>query len=314
MIDEPREVSSIAPPAAPTVRYEAANRFRDYLALTKPEINALIVISTVAGAWLAFTSRQAPFGFSEAANAVFGTALVASGAGALNQAVEKRYDALMTRTMRRPVAAGRISALRAACFGVFLALAGSLWLLFSVGSRASFLALLALGLYILAYTPLKRRATLCLLVGAVAGAVPPLIGWIAAGGAFDFEAAVIFSLLFLWQFPHFMSIAWICRSDYDRAGYRVLPANASRKRFVAIVALLPALALLALTLFFAFERGALICVSLFAAVGVAFVAFVVRFVMLKSNSAARQLLAASIYYLPVAFALLIFVETYRPLH
>jgi heme o synthase len=312
MIEEPEEASEISSAVAPRVRHQFADRFRDYLALTKPEINALILISTVAGAWLAFASRHVSFVLPEVANAVFGTALVASGAGALNQVSEKRFDSLMIRTMRRPVAAGRLSALSAACFGGLLALVGFLWLLAVVNVRAALLALFALAVYLLIYTPLKRRSPLCLVVGAIAGAVPPLIGWFAGGGAFNFEAAVIFFLLFLWQFPHFMSIAWICRSDYERAGYRIMPASSSWQRFAALATLLPALVLFALTLFFAFARGALIYVPLLAFVDVGFLVLCAQFALFKNNSAARRLLAASIYYLPVVFALFILVANYKP--
>jgi protoheme IX farnesyltransferase len=312
MIQDPHEVSTVSSPSTPRVRHAIANRFRDYFALTKPDVNALIVISTVAGAWLAFASRHLPFAPAEAANAVLGTALVASGAGALNQALEKPFDALMSRTLRRPVASGRVSVFRAACFGSVLAGAGFFWLLATVNVPAALLALFALAVYILVYTPLKRHSPLSLIVGAIAGAVPPLIGWFAGGGALNLEAALIFSVLFLWQFPHFMAIAWICRSDYDRAGYRIIPASPSRLRFIALATIVPAVALLALTLFFALARGALNFVPLLAFLGLAFLALGACFVVLKSNSAARRLLAASIYYLPVVFVLLILVATYKP--
>ncbi len=312
MIEEPEELSRISSPAASPAPYEIAHRFRDYVALTKPEINALVVISTIAGAWLAFASRHMPFAPSLVANAAFGTALVAGGAGALNQALEKRFDALMARTMRRPVASGRVPASHAACFGSALGLAGFFWLLGTVNVRAALLALFALALYIFVYTPVKRRSPLSLVVGAIAGAIPPLVGWFAAGGALNFEAALVFSVLFLWQFPHFMSIAWLCRNDYDRAGYRILPARSSRQPFVALATLLPAVALFVSTLFFAFACGALNYVPLLAFVGLAFLALSTCFVALKTNSAARRLLAASVYYLPVVFAFLILAATYKP--
>ena len=311
MIEEPEEISGISSPAAPVAPYEIADRLRDYVALTKPEINALIVISTIAGAWMAFASRQVPFVPALVANAVLGTALVASGAGALNQAIEKRFDALMSRTMRRPVASGRVPALHAACFGAVLGLTGFFWLLGTVNLGAALLALSALAIYIGADTPLKRRSPVSLVVGAIAGAVPPLIGWFAARGALNLEAALIFSLLFLWQFPHFMSIAWICKGDYARAGYHIMPRNSS-SRFVAFATLAPSMALFISTLFFALARGALNCVPLLACVGLAFLAVGVFFVALKTNSAARRLLAASIYYLPVVCALLILVATCKP--
>lgn len=318
MTEEPEEAPKLSAPAAARARFESreiSHTLRDYVSLTKPEINALILISTVAGAWLAFAARHLPFAPAVVANAVFGTALVASGAGALNQALEKPFDALMSRTMRRPVASGRVPALNAAAFGSVLAVAGITWLVAAVNVRSALLALFALVLYIVAYTPLKRRSSLSLIIGAIAGAVPPLIGWSAGGGALNFEAALIFLVLFLWQFPHFMSIAWLCRSDYDRAGYRIVPASPSRPLFVAFATLLPAFALLALTLWFAFARGALLYMPLFGFAGISFLALSIHFVIFKNNSSARWLLAASIYYLPVVLALLILVEVSKlPAH
>jgi heme o synthase len=315
MTEEPQEAPKLSSPAGARLRPEIADTLRDYVSLTKPEINALVLISTVAGAWMAFASRHVPFAPAVAANAVFGTALVASGAGALNQALEKRFDALMSRTMRRPVASGRVPAVNAACLGSILGLAGFFWLLATVNVRAALLALFALAVYIMVYTPLKRLSSLSLIVGAIAGAVPPLIGWFAAGGVLNSEAALIFSLLFLWQFPHFMSIAWLCRGDYDRAGYRIVPDDPFRHSFVAVMTLLPAFALVTFTLCFAFSRGALLYALLVALIGIAFLALSTHFVIVKNNSSARRLLAASIYYLPVAFALLILAEAYRfPLH
>jgi protoheme IX farnesyltransferase len=303
MIYQAQNLRESSAPSAPRDTSEIFTRFRDYLTLTKPEINALILISTVAGGWLAFEAAGASFSLPTLTGAVFGTALVASGAGALNQVLEKPFDALMNRTRRRPVAAERIPVFYAAIFGR---------LLVYVNVRAALLALFAIGTYILAYTPLKRRSPACIFVGAVAGAIPPLIGWVACSGSLNLEAALIFTMLFLWQLPHFMSIGWLCRDQYDRAGYRVIPNGRSRDVFIAIVTILPALGLLAVSLIPALMRGDLIYVAANCFVGLAFLFFGIRLVIRKTNSAGRQLLAASIYYLPFVFALLILVESYRP--
>jgi protoheme IX farnesyltransferase len=310
MID-PQEIPKLSSSDVPRLRRAVAERLRDYIALTKPEINALILISTAAGGWLACASAGRSIAVFKLASAVIGTAFVASGAGALNQALESRFDALMSRTMRRPVAAGRLSVFQASTFGILLALSGAAWMLVNVNATAALLASSALGIYILAYTPLKRRSPVCIFVGAVAGAVPPLIGWFACEGAFGVEAGLLFSLLFLWQLPHFMAIGWICRNDYERAGYQVIPRESSRNRFIGIVSLLPALGLFAVTLSPLIARDALIYLPAVCTLGIAFLFFCGRLVIRKTNAAARQLLAASIYYLPLALALLILIETYR---
>jgi protoheme IX farnesyltransferase len=312
MIYQAQNLRESSASSAPRDTSEIFTRFRDYLTLTKPEINALILISTVAGGWLAFEATGASFSLPALTGAVFGTALVASGAGALNQVLEKRFDALMNRTRRRPVAAERIPVFYAAMFGSLLALSGILWLLVYVNVRAALLALFAIGTYILAYTPLKRRSPACIFVGALAGAIPPLIGWVACSGSLNLEAALIFTMLFLWQLPHFMSIGWLCRDQYDSAGYRVIPNGRSRDVFIAIATILPALGLLAVSLIPALMRGNLIYVAAICFIGLAFLFFGIRLVIRKTNSAARQLLAASIYYLSFVFALLILVESYRP--
>jgi protoheme IX farnesyltransferase len=313
MIDRSQEIPDILPPTAPQLRElrsHSAGQLRDYLALTKPEINALILLSTFAGGLLAFASGERSFAWFRLANAVVGTALVASGAGAANQGLEKHFDSQMRRTMRRPVAAERISAANAVAFGTALAFSGAAWLYFAVGPAAVMLALFALATYLLVYTPLKRRTPLCVPVGAVAGAIPPVIGWVACRGALNPEAGLLFALLFLWQFPHFMAIAWICRKDYERAGYRVIPATAIRDRFVAICTIVPTVGLLVLTLVAVLVRGEYSFLPMACILGFAFLFFGIRLVAFKSDSAARQLLSASIYYLPLAFALLILVEGY----
>ena len=273
----------------------------DYWAMTKPEVNFLIAITTAAGFYLG-----SPSGWSPLLHTLAGTVLVASGAAALNQWMEHDHDARMRRTARRPIAAGRIEPYRALAFGLLLSLAGIVWLVGAAGALASLLAVGTLLGYLFLYTPLKRMTPLCTLVGAVPGAVPPLIGWAAARGRLDPEAWVLFGIVFLWQFPHFMAIAWMYRDDYDRAGYRVLTPGRSRARFVTLQALLPLMALLPFSLLpLLAGRASLLYGIGTMLLGVGFLSYGVRFTLRKSGSAARQLLLVSIVYLPSLFVLLI---------
>src|SRR5215468_9373826 len=237
-------------------------------------------------------------------HALLGTALVASGAATLNQLFELRYDAQMRRTARRPLASGRIAPSHALWFGVLLSVSGAVYLAVATNVLASLLAVLTLLSYLFLYTPLKRITPLCTLVGAVPGAAPPLIGWTAACGHLDAAAWVLFTIVFLWQFPHFMSIAWMYREDYKRAGYLVLPAGEVKDRFVAWQCLLPALVLFAVAIVptlgghsgIVYFAGALV-------LGGALLHYSARFALQRSAVSARQLLFASILYLPVLFAL-----------
>src|SRR5205823_3217217 len=172
-------------------------------------------------------------------NTLLGTLLVASGTGTLNQYVERRFDAQMRRTARRPLAAGRLEPSAGLRFGIALSTIGCIYLAAAVNVLSSLLALLTLLSYLFLYTPLKRRTPLCVIVGAFPGAMPPIIGWAAASGQLNVEAWILYAIVFLWQFPHFMAIAWMYREDYDRAGYLVLPRGNARVPFVILETILP---------------------------------------------------------------------------
>jgi heme o synthase len=279
----------------------------DYWALTKPEVNFLILITTFVGFYLASASDRR-FSVAGLFNTLLGTLLVASGTGTLNQYLERNFDAQMRRTARRPAAAGRLNPSAVLAFGTALAVSGSIYLATAVNLLASVLATLTLLTYLFVYTPLKRRTPLCTLVGAFPGAMPPLIGWAAASGNLTLQAWTLYALLFLWQFPHFMAIAWMYREDYDRAGYLVLPQDDSaRARFVNCQTLLPLLALAPLSLLPGLagaSRTYYWIGALFLSLG--FLYYGTQFVLNKSSSAARQLLAASIIYLPLLFLLIVF--------
>jgi heme o synthase len=281
----------------------------DYFALTKPEVNFLIAVTTSAGFYLGWPAAG-DFPFLRAIHAVVGTLFVASGTGALNQYIERRFDAQMRRTARRPLAAGRLRASAVLCFGVALSVLGTVYLAAAVNLLASLLALGTLLSYLFLYTPLKRKSPLCTLVGAFPGAMPPLIGWAAASGRLNFGAWILYSALFLWQFPHFMSIAWMYREDYARAGYLVLPHNQNDTvRTVNWQTLLPLVLLAPVSLLFALagQAGTAYCAgALLLCAG--FFYYGIRFVLRKSNSSARQLLSASIIFLPALFGLMILLR------
>src|SRR6266478_5434098 len=178
----------------------------DYWALTKPEINLLITIATCTGFYLAVPGPLREFPGLRLVHTLLGTLLVASGAGTLNQYIERQFDAQMRRTARRPAAAGRLKPAAVLTFGIVLAVTGSIYLAIAANLLSSVLAILTLLTYLFVYTPLKRKTPLCVFVGAFPGAMPPLIGWAAASGRLNSEAWTLYAILFLWQFPHFMAI------------------------------------------------------------------------------------------------------------
>ena len=274
----------------------------DYWALTKPEVNFLILITTLVGFYLA-SARDERFSFVGLFNTLLGTLLVASGTGALNQYLERKFDAQMRRTARRPAAAGRLKPSTVLTFGTALAMIGSIYLAIAVNLLASVLATLTLLTYLFVYTPLKRKTPMCVLVGAFPGAMPPLIGWAAASGRLNIEAAILYAMLFLWQFPHFMAIAWMYREDYDRAGYLVLPKGNMRVPFVILETLPPLLALVAISIMQSPTRHAATFHCAVALLGIGFTYFGWQFVFERSRVAARRLLTASIVYLPLLYGL-----------
>jgi protoheme IX farnesyltransferase len=273
----------------------------DYWALTKPEVNFLILITTGVGFYLGCRNEARPLSFLALFNTLLGTLLVASGTGTLNQYIERKFDAQMRRTARRPAAAGRLRPAVVLAFGIALAGTGSVYLAAAVSPLSSVLAILTLLTYLFVYTPLKRKTPLCVLVGAFPGAMPPLIGWAGASGRLNIEAGILYAILFLWQFPHFMAIAWMYREDYDRAGYLVLPKGNARIPFVTLVTLLPLVALLAISIE-QFPTGHAAC-GAGALLSVGFLYFGLEFALQRSRATARRLLAASIAYLPLFFAL-----------
>jgi protoheme IX farnesyltransferase len=266
-------------------------------------VNFLILITTFVGFYLASARDGRPFSFAGLFNTLLGTLLVASGTGSLNQYIERKFDAQMRRTARRPAAAGRLKPSTVLAFGTALAVTGSIYLAIAVNLLASALATFTLLSYLFVYTPLKRKTPMCVLVGAFPGAMPPLIGYAAASGRLNFESGILYAMLFLWQFPHFMAIAWMYREDYDRAGYLVLPKGNVRVPFVISETLLPLVALVVISLMQSPMRHATIFHCAVALLGTGFTYFGWKFVFERSRVAARRLLTASIVYLPLLYGL-----------
>lgn len=276
--------------------YSAASVLADYVELTKPRLTVLALFTTSVSFYLG----SQPLDALLLGHTLIGTLMIASGAAALNNAMEGDVDQLMLRTRRRPVAAGRIPARDAGVFGTLLALAGILNLWFLVNALTGALALVAVLTYVGAYTPMKRRTPLCTLVGAVAGALPCMMGWTAARSQIGLEGLVLFAILFVWQLPHFLAIAWMHREDYARAGMPMLPvvepdgASTIRQVLLWTVALVP-LSMMPSAL------GVTAPFYLYIALvlGVGFVLAGALLAARPSRASARAVLLASVAYLPL---------------
>jgi protoheme IX farnesyltransferase len=274
----------------------------DYWTLTKPEVNFLVLVSALVGFYLAAGGTVRGWLLF---HTLMGTLLVASGTGTLNQYLERRTDAFMRRTANRPLPAGRLTGQEALWFGILLSVAGGAELWIAANRLTSMLALATLATYLVLYTPLKRRTPLCTLVGAFPGAMPPLIGWAAVRNGLSGQAWVLYAILFLWQFPHLLAIAWMYREDYARAGLQMLPRHdrdgraTVRQIITCTLALLPVSLIPALT----GNAGRIYLVGA-GILGAGFMYYGARLAARRTNVLAKQLLMASIVYLPLVFALL----------
>jgi protoheme IX farnesyltransferase len=291
--------------AADTIAQEttSTSRLGDYLALSKPRLNGLVVASSAAGYYLGTSGRVDP---TAMAAAVVGTALVAGGAAALNQVFERDVDALMRRTRWRPLPDGRVSPADAATFGVGLSVAGLLLL----GARANLLsaalALATITVYLMLYTPLKRKTPFATLVGAIPGALPPVIGWAASHGSIGAGGLALFALVFVWQIPHFMAISWLYRDDYATARFPMLSVVDKEGRRVGRHALAYSAALVPVSLapaVLGISGSIYIAVALVLGIGMAVLAR--QFARARDDRSARLLFFASIVYLPLIWISLI---------
>lgn len=275
----------------------------DMVELTKPRITLLVVVTAGIGLMLASGGRV-PMGM--VLHTLFGTGLVAAGSAALNHVLERDIDALMRRTANRPLPAGRMDPDLALTLGVSLAVAGLVELTLGVNLLTALLGAAALAGYVFVYTPLKKISPLATVVGAVPGAVPPMMGWAAVTESLDPGAWVLFAILFLWQLPHFLAIAWMCREDYARAGLPMLPVvqpdgrSTARQMVLYGAALLP-VSLLPSTLGLTGSTYFLGAMGL----GLFFLAMCVAFAVSLSALAARRVLLTSVLYLPAVLAVMV---------
>jgi len=286
-----------------TIGRRSASSFADYVQLAKPRLNVLVVATSAAGYYLGGPPAA---DLALMAQAVAGTALVAGGAAVLNQVYERDTDALMRRTRLRPLPDGRVSLADARLFGFGLSTAGLLLLALRANWLAAALALATLVIYLVVYTPMKRRTSLSTLVGAVPGALPALIGWTASHGSIAIGGATLFAIVFLWQIPHFMAIAWLYRDDYSKAGFPMLPVIEPEGRRAGRQAVVYAAALVPVSLVPASVgiAGSVYFVSALV-LGLVLLALAARFAMTRSEGSARALFFGSITYLPLLWIVMI---------
>jgi protoheme IX farnesyltransferase len=276
---------------------------RDLVTLAKPRLNMLVVASTLAGYAMA---PGEPLGLVRILGLLLGTGLIAGGASALNQVLERDLDALMRRTRTRPLPEGRLQPAEGVVFGVAISLVGALLILSAANALAAAVALATLAIYVGIYTPLKRRTSFSTVIGAIPGALPPIIGWAAAAGELPAKAWILFGIVFLWQMPHFLAIAWMYREDYARAGFQMLPVlepdgrSTGRQAFFYAAALVP-LSLAPAPLHLAgaiYFEGALV-------LGLAFLWVTFQFARTRAMRDARRAFFASLAYLPLLWILMI---------
>src|SRR6202790_1516345 len=287
-----------------TAEWTLASRASPYVALTKPDVSFLVILTTAAGYYMAV---RGPVNWLSLIHTVFATALIAAGTAALNHYAERESDRYMRRTASRPLPSGTLEPGHALSFGVGLAMAGAVDLFVVGGWMASALGIVTSLSYLLAYTPLKKRTVWATFVGAFPGAIPPMIGWVAATGTLDRGAWLLFAILFFWQFPHFYSIAWMYREDYARAGIRMLPVvdregvRTFRQIIITAatligVSLLPSIA--GMTGVFYFFGALVLSVSLLRVCLWAAQA--------KTNVRAKWLMHATVIHIPLLLALMMY--------
>jgi protoheme IX farnesyltransferase len=295
--DARAEVTAVPIPAS------SRGTLADFVSLTKPRLNLLVVATSAAGYYLGAPGVPEP---GPMLQAVAGTALVAAGAAVLNQVLERKTDALMRRTRGRAVPDGRVLVSDARLFGIVLSIGGIALLAAQPHLTAASLALATLIIYLAIYTPLKRRTSSATLVGAIPGALPPLIGWSASHGSVTPGGVALFAIVFLWQIPHFMAIAWMYRDDYSQAGFPMLPVidpagrRAGRQAVVYAAALVPVSALPTLT-----GVSGIAYLGIAMVLGFSLLALATSFAATRTDRSARRLFFGSIAYLPILWIVMI---------
>lgn len=276
---------------------------RDYITLTKPRLNSLAIVTTLAGFYL---GSPKPLNWVLLLWSLLGTTAVAGGCGTLNQWLESEADKRMTRTHRRPLPAGRLKREQAFWFGIGLSVVGVAILFYFVNDLTAFLGLAALVSYVVFYTPLKKITSLCTVVGAVPGAIPPMMGWAAAKYGIGPEGWTLFAILFLWQMPHFLAIGWMYRDDYARAGFPMLAVIDPQGESTGLMAVVYAVALLPVSLlptYFHISGAVYFWVAL--VLSSTFLFYSCRMAWHRSLYNARGLFWFSITYLPILFLVMV---------
>ena len=272
--------------------------------LTKPRIAFMLVLTSVAGFYL---GSKGNFDFVLLLNSVIGITLLAFGVATLNQVIERRTDALMTRTMNRPLPSGKISTAEALIFGLILTVSAEIYLAFLVNGLTAALGLIVIIGYVLLYTPLKTKTSASTAIGAIPGALPPLMGWTSSANEITLGAWILFAMLFLWQFPHFLAIAWMYKEQYAKAGIKMLPVVepagkiTARQIVIFTVMLLP----VSLAPYFFGVAGLIYLVGA-TILGICFLIASIQTARAKTVAEARKLLFVSVIYLPLIFALMVF--------
>jgi protoheme IX farnesyltransferase len=279
------------------------SRLKDFVVLGKPRIAIMSLLVVAAGYFLGLADgyQAAPLWPT-----LGGIGLVAVASSALNQVLERRTDALMRRTSRRPLPSGRLGLLEAACFGVCTAVAGLAWLLAATNLQTTLWTAVTLVMYVFIYTPLKRQLPLATTIGAIPGAMPVVLGWLAAGRSLDSSAFALFAIQFLWQFPHFLAIAWIYREDYARAGLKMLPTRYEIPRVTGVMALAYAVALVPISVLPTwFDLAGRVYLAGALVLSLWYVWSSLQFALSEDRDRARSLLRTSLVYLPVLLVLLV---------
>ncbi len=285
------------------------SRAMDYITLTKPELTVLSVLTALAGYYM---GAGGVLEGTVVVNTLLGTAMVGGGSGALNQYIERRYDAQMKRTENRPLPSGRIAPREALLFGLLLACGGTMYLALFVNMLTALLGAVTCVTYLSLYTPLKRLTPLATLIGGIPGALPPVMGWTAATNGISSGAMILFGILFFWQMPHFLSLSWMYRKDYARAGYRLLAVLDTGGGRTATQALLHTCLLIPVSLLLLKWGGAGMIYGVSASIlGAAFLFFALLLLSDRTSGAARRLFFASLMYLP---ALMLAMVLDRILH
>ena len=296
---------AVAPLEVEPVESEAG-LMQDLMTLTKARLSLLVIVTTFVGFCMA---TRGPIDWLPLISATLGTALAAAAAAVLNQYMESHVDRLMERTRHRPLPGGRMKPATALWLGIALGTVGIAWLWFTANAMSAYLAAATVAIYLFFYTPLKRKTSFCVTVGAVSGAIPPVIGWTAARGSLDAGAWILFGVLFTWQMPHFLAIAWMYRDEYAQAGFVMLKRDDVSGCATAMQSLLFTLGLTGVTLapyFLEMNNGIYFAGALVLDGVMLF--FAMRFLLLRHRASARALFFASIIYLPIILGLMVFTK------